>query len=346
MKCILLICILLLPAISYSQYGHRFAGEFFFGRLPNAAAAAMGKAYVSLDGDLGSITFNPAGIASIRKVEFYSTYTPPGFFHTLGYYTFNALSYRMNPYINLALSHFRFDYGKTPSNLSGDVYREKYTLTLSSEPIKNWLVGFNANYFLWREGYGHSARPFFFDFGFIKKIPLKIGHKHQIINAGASISNFTGASTANSSLGIISKFYLPIIARYGVSFKSEFGKFSILDSGSTFQYLLQSDYQMLLNSKYFSGIRLGCQITILNLLSLRAGYYQKKQDIYNLPQYNKTRSEAFTYGAGIQIPLISITNIPVKIFFDYTSLPQVNPTYIPINYPKFSTYTIRLSFQK
>jgi len=114
MKTNLIIFNILLPLISFGQYGDRFEPQFFLARQPSAPAEAMGKAYVSLDGDLGSIFFNPAGIATIEKIQLYTSHTPPpAYFAIKGLYLFNAFSYKIKPYFNVALSSFRFNVGKT-----------------------------------------------------------------------------------------------------------------------------------------------------------------------------------------------------------------------------------------
>jgi len=170
--------------------------------------------------------------------------------------------------------------------------------------------------------------------------------QQQYINAGASISNFTKASTTSHFPDFEVKYYLPIISRYGLSFNSGFGTRSFFDSGSTVQVLLQSEYQLLLNSRYKQGIRFGRQVTILDLLALRAGYYEENNDIYNLPDENKRTFESFTYGAGVELPLYRWTKTPIKICFDYTNLPQINGSYFLPDFPKFSTYTLSINYQR
>lgn len=348
MKYRLIFSFIFLPLLSTSQYGHRFSPDFFNAIQPNAGAEAMGKAYVSLDGDLGSINYNPAGIASIEKMQIYGSFIPTGNYRPKKTFSFYGFSYKIFPFLNVGISNTLLDYDlrNYPSNITGKHYRVKYTLTLSSEPIKNLLIGVNTNYFRWSEGYGPNANPFYFDFGVIKKFPFTIGNRRYYFNIGSRITNFTGSSTANESYGIVSKFDLPIKTRYGISFKTQFGKNKLFDSGSALSLLLQSDYQLLLNSKYQAGIKAGGQVTIMDLLSLRAGYSEENSDIYNLPQYNKRILKAFTYGAGLQIPLKTITKIPLIIYFDYCRFPELNASYILPDGPDRSVYTLRIDYQK
>ena len=64
-KLSVILFIIVFPAISFGQYDNSSFQDMFFGRLPNARAEAMGKAYASIDGDISSVFFNPAGTATI-----------------------------------------------------------------------------------------------------------------------------------------------------------------------------------------------------------------------------------------------------------------------------------------
>jgi len=335
----------ILPIISFGQYEPGYLSEFFFGRQPNARAEAMGKGYTSIDGDLGSIYFNPAGIATIKSIEINATYTPPDCYLTKGYYTFYGLNYKLNKYLQIALSQFHFDYGKTfVVNANKTLYTEKNTLTIASEPLKNLLIGLNANYFIEQPGIDKTSSTIFVDFGVIKKIQIALQKKNrQTLNFGASISNLNYSSNKITFNGITTKYYLPVITRYGVSYESNFGKTHFIDSVSLIRILAQSEYQLLLNSEYRSGIKFGAEITLLNLLSLRAGWYREKVYDYGFPDVNNNKIEAITYGLGLHIPLHSFTKIPIDMQFDFTSLPQVSYSKTQTDWDNFTTYSLRLN---
>ncbi|MEJ7822744.1 MAG: hypothetical protein WKF85_10510 [Chitinophagaceae bacterium] len=339
---LLLLFFLVLPIISFGQYLPGFLPEFFFGRQPSARAEAMGKGYVSVDGDLACVYFNPAGVATIKDIEINASYTPPGYYLTKGYYTFYGAGYKLNKYLQIALSRLHFDLGKTQAaNANKTPYRERNILTISSQPIKNLLVGLNANYFVWEPGQDNAAQSLYLDFGVIKKFPV-LKKKHTV-NIAASISNFNYANIKAKLMGIDSKFDLPVITRFGASFESSYGNSIFIDTVKTLKILLQSEYQKLLNSKYRSGIKLGGEIMILNLLSIRAGYYNEKVFNNNLPDDNNSEIEDFTYGLGVQIPLYKIARFPVNLNLDYTSLPQPSYSKTRTNWDNFNTYSLRLS---
>lgn len=331
---------------SFGQYEPGYLPEFFFGRQPNARAEAMGKGYTSIDGDLGSIYFNPAGIATIKRIEINTSYTPPEFYTTKGYYTFYGLSYKVHKYLQIALSQFQFNLGKTQvANANKTPYTEKITLTISSEPIKNLLIGLNTNYFIEQPGIDKTSKTLFFDFGVIKKISITSQNRNrQMLNFGASISNVNYATTTATFNNITDKYRLPVITRYGASYVSDFGKIYLFDSVSLVKILVQSEYQVLLNSTYRSGIKFGAEITLLNMLSLRAGWYKEKVYDFGFPNDNKDNIAAFTYGAGVHIPLHLFTKLPIDIQFDFTSLPQVSYSKTYTNWNNFKTYGLRLIY--
>lgn len=345
LKYLVLFYLFALPIITFGQYEPGYLSEFFFGRKPNARAEAMGKGYTSVDGDFGSIYFNPAGVATIKTIDIYASYTPPSFYLTKGYYTFYGLNYKLHKYLQVAFSQFHFDYGKTiVVNANKIPYSEKNTLTISSEPIKNLLLGFNANYFIWQPGIDKTSRTIFFDFGAIKKIKILSQKKIQkTLNFGASISNLNFSTTRAIFNGISSTYHLPVITRYGVSYELNFGKMYFIDSVNLIKILVQSEYQLLLNSEYRSGIKFGGEIQFLNLLSLRAGWYTEKVYDFGFPDANNNKIEGITYGAGLHIPLQKLTKMPIDMQFDFTSLPQVSYSKISTAWDNFKTYSLSLN---
>jgi hypothetical protein len=139
---------------------------------------------------------------------------------------------------------------------------------------------------------------------------------------------------------------LPVITRYGVSYQTSFGQSHFLDSAAIIQILFQSDYQMLLNSDDRKGIRVGGEVTVLNFLLLRPGYFAENTDDYGLPQFNKSRIQNFTYGGCIYVPLNKLTNLPIRINLDYTNLPEEVYRQDFPDPGRFRSITLRLQYAK
>ncbi len=344
-RILIFVFLLTISNFAFSQYAPVVLPEFFFGRQPSARAEAMGKAYASIDGDLASVYFNPAGIASLKGLAIINSYTPPGFYLTEGYYTFNGVAFGIGKKLQVALSKYQFNWGKTLIiNAKKTPYTENNTLTISSEIVKNLLVGLNANYFVWEPGVDKLSKSIYVDFGLIKNIKLSKSENHQqTIKVGASISNFNYGKTTATFSGITTEYKLPVITRYGVNYSLIFNKPYIIDSFKLLTIMAQSEYQMLLNSVYRSAVRVGGEVIVCELLSLRVGYYKEKVYNYGLPDYNKSEIQSITYGLGIQIPLYRLTKMPFNINFDYTSLPQPRYSKIPRGLGNFKSYTLRVN---
>lgn len=351
MKHIILLVQVLLPTLLFGQY-QGFENEMFFRRQPSARAEAMGQSYCAMDGDLTSVYFNPAGVATINGIELDGSYATPLYRLDKATYKFLSLGYKFNKYIvaGLSVNHFSFeneiaftdDYGNP--NYTFIPYTSNYSLTLASQPIKNLLIGLNTNLFVWNP-VKKNFTALNFDFGLIKKFELVNGknYKHSV-NLGTSIKNFNYSKVKINYAGSKSEEPLPVIMKYGANYQITFDKHFLIDSLKTLRLLVNGEYQDLLNSNYYTTSRIGGEIMFLELLSVRAGYFKEKVDNYGYPDRNKSKVSAFTYGFGLQIPLYKLTKLPLNINFDYTNLPQVN--YIK-NYPQwdnFQVYNVRLNW--
>lgn len=344
---VLIVTLLLVGTIKlFAQYQAGYLPEFFFGRQPNAHAEAMGRSYTSFEGGLGSIYFNPAGIANIKQIEINTSITPPEYYSTKGYYTFYGIGFKMNKYLEIAFSQFQFNFGKTQVvNANTVPYTKNNTLTVSSEPIKDLLIGLNTNYFVWQPGIDKISNTLSFDLGVIKKFSISSKYPNQkIFSIGASITNANYSTTSATFNNINEKYFLPVITKYNVSYASSFSKTFLFDSVSLVKMIVQSEYQALLNSPYRSAIRFGGEVIFLNLVSTRFGWYKEKVYDFGFPNENKDYIAAFTYGVGVHIPVYSLLKLPIDIQFDFTSLPQVSYSKINNNWNSFTTFTLNLKY--
>lgn len=352
MKRLAVFILFIIPTISFGQYKYGFLQETFFGRQPSARAEAMGRGYSSIDGDLTSIFYNPAGIATINGLEIDGSFSSPYYLAKYAKYNFTSIGYRFNDYVIIALSRNNFTLGQeiTYTDINGNSLgtatpkNSNYTLTFSSQPIKNLFLGLSTNYFIWQP-INKSATAIYFDFGVIKKIDFlqKDGFNHSI-NIGASITNVNYSKATIEFNGNTGTENFPVITRYGANYQFILNKGFLIDTLKTFKFLLQGDYKMLLNSQYHSGIHTGAEFKFLEILSVRVGYYKEKQYDYDIPTSNKNEISAITYGFGLQLPIDKLTQIPLNINFDYTSLPQPTYSVNRVIWDNFTTYNLRLNW--
>jgi hypothetical protein len=309
----------------------------------------MGRAYASIDGDLTSAFFNPAGIATIKGIEVDGSFATPYYSIEQARYTFASVGYRINKNMAVALSTNHFSWDRDPIAFvdgAGNVIgvwapkNENYALTFAAQPIKNLMVGLKVNHFRWTPN-GSTSSSTFADFGVIKKFELaeKEASMHTA-SLGASVSNFTTGKLEGG--WAIASLELPMIARIGANYQLTLGKNS---SGKleTLQLLLQGEYQGVINSVYETAVRFGGEITVKELISIRAGHYSELQDDFGYP-INVTSLSSFTYGLGVQIPLYKLTGTPVNINIDYTLLPQPSHSLFAEDYGNFTTLNLRVTW--
>ncbi|MHB1279594.1 MAG: PorV/PorQ family protein, partial [Bacteroidia bacterium] len=336
MKRLALFLLLIIPTFSSGQYGYDFLNEYFFARQPSARAEAMGRSYVSIDGDLSTAFFNPAGVATIQGLELSGSYASPYYSAKDANYGFVSVGYTFNDYLTIAVNRNQFSFGKDliftddQGNILGTYrpYETNYCLTIASQPIKNLFLGLNTNYFIWRPLDKQTA-ALYFDFGAIKKFEFaqKAASGHSV-NLGASIVNFNyGKITLD--VGNTRPQSLPVITRFGANYQFTLNKHFLIDTLKTFKFLVQGEFQDVLNSGVETAFRTGGEITLLEILSIRAGYYKETKSDYAHPDINYGEISALTYGFGLQIPFYKLTKVPLNINFDYTSLPQ--PLYSTIS---------------
>jgi hypothetical protein len=353
MKKIIVIFILVIPSFSFGQYNYGFLQETFFGRQPSARAESLGKGYSSVDGDLASIFFNPAGTATLQGLEVNASFASPYYLAENASYSFISAGYNFNKYLSIAISSNHFTLGQESSAIDSAGYiidsgftpaNSNYSLNISSQPTRNLFIGVNTNYFIWKP-IENSAKTLFFDFGIIKKFEFgkKTASQHSV-SIGASIINLNFAKISLDFNGSVIENSLPVITRYGVNYQFYLNKELIFDKLTTFRLLFQGEYQMLLNSEYNKGFHTGLELMFLEMLSLRVGYFTENQKDLGYPSINKTEISCTTYGIGFQAPLYKLTKVPLNINFDFTSLPQVSYIKTDKHWENFLTYTLRINW--
>ncbi len=116
----------------------------------------------------------------------------------------------------------------------------------------------------------------------------------------------------------------------------------LVDSLKPLGFLFQVEYQKILYSNLYSGIQMGGEITFLELLSLRSGYYDLHVNDYGNPTQNQNRLSSFTYGFGLQVPFYKLTKLPLRLNLDYTSLPQPPYSRTKTDLANFNSINLRI----
>lgn len=289
---------------------------FFFGRMPNAKAEAMGRAYTAADGDLSSIFTNPAGTASLQGIEVQASNAAPYYLLEEANYFFGSAGVSLSKYLTASVSYHECNLGHL-MGYEGDIYDEdmfsNMTLNLSSELFKDLYVGMNVNYFnmdymFWKDN------KIYFDLGVIRKFRLSEKNS-QILNLGAAITNLTFAEIHKVE-GLYSfDAEIPATARVGGEYSFVIDKSPGKLDSYTFQFL--TDLNLILTSQKSYSVNMGANVTFSEIFSVRGGFYHSDID--------GGKISPFTYGIGLQCPFYKISKVPMLVAVDYTSLPQ--PSY-------------------
>lgn len=328
-----------------AQFSHRAFPSMFWFRQTTARAEAMGKAYTSLDGDFGTVFANPAGLATAKESQYVYTHCDVVGKFNPQTYRYMGVSVQVKRRLNLAFSSFHSsNNAPPPANATRKPYQQRSMLTIAMEPWRNFYLGLNGNLLQFHPGYDRPSSTFFLDVGFVKKIPFATGAQKHWLNIGGSFVNSTWDKFDVKLPGGVNHYELPVIAKAGISYGTEWYNAASKDSVPILKVLLQSDYQKLLNSKFQTAFRFGAELTFFNLVSLRGGYLSEYVDNYGLPDYNASRIKKPTYGIGFQFPFHRWWQIPVAVMLDYAALPAEAYSFDPTLQRDFKSFTIGIKY--
>jgi hypothetical protein len=178
-----------------------------------------------------------------------------------------------------------------------------------------------------------------YDFGLLKRFSFEAEKINHGLYLGLSFTNFTNTKISISGTQYD---YLPSILRLAAGYEldpqSKIGDYQI------FKALLTTQYMDLLNADNYSHFQLGAEITLLEILKVRAGYFTMGLNDHRVIGDVSRLNEA-TYGFGIELPFRKISNVPLNIRFDHASLPF--PTY-NVEFPgrkNCPVYTLNISYE-
>lgn len=321
-----------------AQIYQGFAQEMFLFSQPDARSEAMGRGSAVLYGSPFTSFYNPASSsfskganAEVSHLEF--TF-PMG---QKGNYDFYGAGANLGKYGSLSFNYLNYTYGEIfyYTGESGPNVLKKYQpsenifmLNYSRNVIDGLSAGININYFQDKIGVGEVS-GWTFDVGLLKKYSFESEKINQDIYLGLGLTNFTNTeisySNANwKTLLPLQSDYLPSIMRLAAGY--EFQPKSKVTGYQLIKVLFTTEYMDLLNSADNSQFQLGAELTLLEILKLRGGYFTMGIENYGVDR-NVSRLNEATYGLGIELPVKKFSNmtVPLTIRFDHTSLPF--PTY-------------------
>lgn len=342
--------LLLFSLDTHAQIYRGLSEVMFIMTQPNARAEALGRGNAALTGSPFMSTYNPAAssfsaavTAEVSHLEYpflfgwgggnknYETY---GFGINMEQY--GALSFN---YLNLTFDPNLITYDNWISIASTDIFMMNYSYSI----LRNFSVGVNANYY--QENKTHNQGPgfkgWYYDLGLMKKFNMNYESSEQNLYLGLSFLNLLNSKVSQT---LKTKFYgwFPSTMRLAAAY--EFQPVNKISGFRMVNALFTAEYRDLLNSRYRTQFQIGTELTLLEMIILRGGFYNEGLN----PLFgNKTGLSVLTYGFGITAPVkkLSGLDIPLNIKFDYTSLPF--PEYYGNDYRhEFNcpVYTLNVSY--
>ena len=324
--------------------------NIFFGRQPSARSEAMGRSMDLLVFDGSSSFFNPANIARLEGISLYTSYASPYYFANKSFFTYYNLSASLGQYGSVALCSFDYNSGDkwtwmTENNeiLGEYTYHETlYTLSYAKSIMEDLYIGANINlaqirnlsdWVIYEFTGPKTYNAFPIDIGVIKQFNINLNENfNQKIGIGFSIFNIL-----NSHFNIEGNINeLPVLSRIGLSHCLGYNGLKLIDGLKSFNWLIHLEYQDLLNESKRRCYRVGSEISLLEIIFLRIGYYYEELNDHNSPDVNENSLSEITYGFGIQIP-IKTNHLENFIRFDFARLEQ--PSYSK-QFTKWDDFTV------
>jgi len=321
----------------FAQNYNDFAREIFFGRLPGAKTEAMGR-ILTLNFDPYFVSqSNPANLVSTKGAAVFYSNSSPFYGYTDATYNYAGVSYN-NPTIGaFAFNFLVFNTGSTifipqwgePFTVPFEEKRYIYTLTYSYK-IQNWFsFGVNANLFVADFGTDETFSDTFFEIGLSRNFSvIQNSELKDELTIATQLKNIFNQSFSTVDQAQADAF--PSIFRIGVSNSIEYTDTDVFEKSYLFGFTIGLEYQDLLNSGKRTAYKVGGELSFLDIIFLRSGYYN--ETTYS----SEGELGDFTYGFGLKLDFEKYitNNFPLVLIFDFVTLEQ--PSY----WDNFTTFTL------
>jgi hypothetical protein len=337
-RLMIMIVLTMMGTVCYpTLYTNNYLGHIFFDRLPGARAESMGK-ILSVDrGEYLLSQSNPALLADSQGISLSYANSAPYYNYDRDQFEshFAELIYDTEKYgiLSLNIHHLSLDETQMydppmalvdDQNLITATYAKRFGHTLRAGLNINYYFCNYRNYDMFRRNdqtYEYTEERetnLFFDLGLSGKYhTFNSEHIESDIIIGAYLKNIFGNDI--TKLGLSPRD--ASILRVGASHRMLYSHPQFAISDHLIGLELAAEYQNLPGYDYRTGWKFGTEISMLDILFLRAGYYKESLD--SMP-HSKEHVSSTTYGAGIKIDLRRFNNdfLPLTISLDYSSLPQ------------------------
>lgn len=288
-----------------------YALDMALWRQPNARAEAMGRGNAALTGDVFSSFYNPAASSFINGAAVsYSSLDPGSWISNEISYDYMGAVYNTNKYGAIGLSYLNYDWGNFYHIDIFESFTRLYVLNYSYMVMEDFSAGINLNYYKDKITPSNIYNAFVIDIGFLKRFVIEPDKN----NIYASIS---WNNVLNPAIEFNTKDYLPSILHAAGAY--EFFYNPAKTDLTPFSVIVCAEYQDVLNGKSYTRFQAGAEVSFLEILKARAGYYAME---FNAGTPDSYYYDKATYGFGINIPFNKIMkDIPLQLSVDYANLP-------------------------
>lgn len=336
--------IVFLSSLTFAQTYNDFAREIFFGRLPRAKTEAMGRILVLNFDPYFVSQSNPANLVFSNGISLFYSQSSPFYGYTEASYNYAGISYVHPLYGGIAFNFLSFNSGSEVFGLpfQNPIIEKKYLYTLTySYKIQEWFaIGINANLFVADFGIDKTFSSSFFELGFTREFTAV--HNSTVrdkITVGTQLKNIFSQSF--SAIDEAQADAFPKIFRIGLSNSIEYTDNGIYDKSYLIGFLLGLEYQDLFNSNKRTAYKAGAELSVIDLILLRGGYYHETT-FSSIEELNE-----FTYGFGLKLDFDRhfTSKFPLVLLFDFVSLKQPSYTVDFYDWDNFTTFTLIANYR-
>ena len=162
------------------------------------------------------------------------------------------------------------------------------------------------------------------DFGIFYKRPLEAIKWLDSFSVGFSVTNVAKSKLTVKEFDTVldKKYPFPALAHTGIALSGSLESVTEKLKLKKLSWTAAIEYQDDLVSDIYSGIRLGAETSLYELLKLRCGYYRilRYNDLDDIEKkYVKNYLADFTFGMGIYLPVSRIleNNFPIEFSLDF-----------------------------
>ena len=340
----------------YKEY-EKYSSGLYLERSNSTKSESMGRTLVANNDGVFTILANPAGNHQLEGFDLGYSHSSPVYLAEKAFYHFLGINYGSKEYGVIGLSWYHYSLGEETSKTTSGINQEpeKYTPGVSlytfnyAKSFGSLLaVGVNFNIYQDKLNY-ETATAYPVDLGIKKTIQIiKTKHENRKMHFGLSIQNITNVTMDYYDMfgtKIKNGVVFPVILRAGTAYQFSFGPNTVLENRYKYGFLLNIEYEDVLNYSYKTAFKAGGEFSFLDLLFIRMGVYS-----LNMPggYWNKDRVTDITYGAGINLPIEYFVDMkyPLNIVINYLNMKQ--PSYI-VDYDKwgnYSTFSINIVWKR